>query len=684
MIPAFGVPWTATESITIALPDAVLDVDRRASRGAGRGASAARCGAVGGRRRGRRSPRVPAPAGLRPRVPAARHRDPAPQGRRPAAVQALADRPLDRERRRRLSAARSPSTAASARLGPDIGDRHAVEEVQPRQDERARRVPPRRRLRLHVPRARPPALGTRRVASTRRAGASTRRRPTPSAVSCATPRGCASASTRATGSPATRAGRRTGCASRRAACTARMLEQRVIPYFDGMARLRLAEIEPRDVKAFVRWMVEQDDPRNPGRRLAKSTVRQHVAVLRAMLGDATEEGLIRSNPAAGVRIAVPEGDGTGRPCPSDKRAMTIEELQRLMAEVPERWRLFFEFLAHTGLRIGEASEVRWGRDLVFGERPYVKLRWQFADGRVCEPKSRYGKRDIPLSPGLVRKLRAVEPPESDGELVFTSRRGTRLDRHNLMYKVLAPAARRAGVPWVTLHTLPPHVRVVALRAGRAGRRRQERQAGPGVARAPLAGVHAQGVRPPRRRGRRRRGIPRRALHIARRFALRRRPGCRCCVLADAARLRSAATREARARDAGASRASAEERTAASSTQAETALGSPRGDRGWRRCRRLRVLGGRGGRPCQRSLRPLRRWSLSLSRPARRLTWVGGRSRPAPAGILARSPIPTTHSPLKGRSGGRDRFKGSRSRGGTRAEGPATAGLTVGNSRTEDI
>ncbi len=92
-----------------------------------------------------------------------------------------------------------------------------------------------------------------------------------------------------------------------------MLEQRVIPYFDGMVRLRLAEIEPRDVKAFVRWMVEQDDPRNPGRRLAKSTVRQHVAVLRAMLGDATEEGLIRSNPAAGVRIAVPEGDGTGRP-----------------------------------------------------------------------------------------------------------------------------------------------------------------------------------------------------------------------------------------------------------------------------------------------------------------------------------------------------------------------------------
>jgi hypothetical protein len=85
----------------------------------------------------------------------------------------------------------------------------------------------------------------------------------------------------------------------------------VIPYFDGVRRLRLTEIQPRDVKAFVRWLVEQRDPRS-GRLLSKSTVRQHVAVLRALLGDAKEEGVIRDNPAAGVRVIVPEGDGTGR------------------------------------------------------------------------------------------------------------------------------------------------------------------------------------------------------------------------------------------------------------------------------------------------------------------------------------------------------------------------------------
>jgi hypothetical protein len=127
----------------------------------------------------------------------------------------------------------------------------------------------------------------------------------------------------------------------------RALEIRVVPYFDGVARLRLAEITPRDVKAFIRWMIEQEHPRKPGQLLRKSTVREHVAVLRALMGDAMEEGVIRSNPAAGVRVSVPEGDGTRRPRSADKRAMTVDELRAVLAELPPRWRLLFEFLTHT-------------------------------------------------------------------------------------------------------------------------------------------------------------------------------------------------------------------------------------------------------------------------------------------------------------------------------------------------
>ena len=82
----------------------------------------------------------------------------------------------------------------------------------------------------------------------------------------------------------------------------------------------------------------------------------------------------------------------------------------------------------------------------------MKLRWQFADGRVCEPKTRYGKRDIPLSPGLAQKLRDALPAGADGTLVFTTSFGTRLNRHNLYRDVLGPATRAVGLEWVTPHT----------------------------------------------------------------------------------------------------------------------------------------------------------------------------------------------------------------------------------------
>ena len=44
-------------------------------------------------------------------------------------------------------------------------------------------------------------------------------------------------------------------------------------------------------------------------------------------------------------------------------AMAIDEPRRVLAELPRR-RLPFEFMAPTGPRIGEVSELRWRRDVV--------------------------------------------------------------------------------------------------------------------------------------------------------------------------------------------------------------------------------------------------------------------------------------------------------------------------------
>ena len=300
VVPALQVRWTDGEHH-----------DRPAGRGArrhrrargrtGRDASAARSGAVGRRRGGRRAPGVSARSASTTSSAGGTHRDPAPQGGRPAAVPALADRPLDRERRRRMSA------CSIVRHRLTFGSSRSRSRGAPRC--RRRSPKPRRRRR------RPASTGAASATSTATASRGRQRwgtrrdvrrgAPAASARPTSTPT-AASSST----SPRVRFGEyarewieryqgRTSRGFRESTRrrTGRCSSTRVIPYFDGVRRLRLAEIQPRDVKAFVRWLVEQERPARPAGCSAKSTIRQHVAVLRALLGDAMEEGLIRSNPA---------------------------------------------------------------------------------------------------------------------------------------------------------------------------------------------------------------------------------------------------------------------------------------------------------------------------------------------------------------------------------------------------
>ena len=180
-----------------------------------------------------------------------------------------------------------------------------------------------------------------------------------------------------------------------------MLDDRLIPYFDVETGLLLSEIEPRDVKSLVAWLAEQPNPRAPARTLAPSTVGYHVAVLRALFADAVEEGVVRSNPTSGVRATVRRAEELGE---TPSKALTRSQLRRLLDEIPDDRRLFFEFLAHTGL----------------------------------------------LSPGLAARLRALEGPP--GTLAFTTPTGKQLNRSNLWRDVLRPAAVRADVPWVGFHT----------------------------------------------------------------------------------------------------------------------------------------------------------------------------------------------------------------------------------------
>jgi hypothetical protein len=103
----------------------------------------------------------------------------------------------------------------------------------------------------------------------------------------------------------------------------------------------------------------------------------------------------------------------------------------------------------------EAIPLRW-RDLELdGSRPVVKVRRAFVKGRMGPPKSKYGKRDIPIDGALVvelRRRRSDSERPGDDDLVFPATNGELLRQENLRRRVLDPTAEEAGVPWAGFHT----------------------------------------------------------------------------------------------------------------------------------------------------------------------------------------------------------------------------------------
>jgi integrase len=208
----------------------------------------------------------------------------------------------------------------------------------------------------------------------------------------------------------------------------RTIEREAVPFF---GRMPLAQVEPRDVRRYVAAV--------KGRGVAANTVRLAVAPVRALFATAVEDGILRVNPCAGIRLAGKVDGEDGR----QVRALTAEESARLVEKSAEDWRLFIRLLLETGLRISEAVALTWA-DVDFG-RKRVQVRRRLYRGKLAPPKSRYGCRDVPLSHDLARMLwahRGAVRAAQDADPVFASTTGGMLDPGNLTARVLKPAAKR--------------------------------------------------------------------------------------------------------------------------------------------------------------------------------------------------------------------------------------------------
>lgn len=197
--------------------------------------------------------------------------------------------------------------------------------------------------------------------------------------------------------------------------------------------------------------------------LDRPTLRSHAyGLVRTILGQAVRDELIGTNPCH-VR-----GAGNTKRVKKVKPA-TLPELETIVANMPERYRLMALLASWCALRFGELAELR--RDDVNTRVGILHIRRAVvrAGGEtiVKKPKPDAGIRDVAIPPHLlplVREhlLRHAEPGK--GGLMFPAKGGGHLAPSTL-YRVYYPAREAAGRPDLRWHDLRHTGAVLAASTG---------------------------------------------------------------------------------------------------------------------------------------------------------------------------------------------------------------------------
>ena len=210
----------------------------------------------------------------------------------------------------------------------------------------------------------------------------------------------------------------------------------------------LADITRADVQAWVSGM--QKAPR---------TVETIYGRFRSFLNWCISEGRLHANPASGVNL--PKGRKR------EHIYLTVAQLNSLAAAIGQRDEDLIWFLATTGLRFGEAAELR-SRDVdLRRHRVRVSRSVTAVHGRMVVGPPKNGEpRDVPLTAFMTERLRERTKGLGRDALVFPTQRGKWMRSNNFKERTYDPAVAAAGLPldlWV--HDLRHTAASLAVHSG---------------------------------------------------------------------------------------------------------------------------------------------------------------------------------------------------------------------------
>jgi integrase len=196
----------------------------------------------------------------------------------------------------------------------------------------------------------------------------------------------------------------------------------------------LRSIKPSIMQAWLRKLQQE---------LAPGYVRTVFTNVSSVFNAAVDDGLITTNPCRAGSVKLPKREQR------KIEPWTIEQVDAVLAALPDRYRPIGVVAAGCGLRQGEVFGLRL-RDADFLRRQlHVEQQVKVLGGRVLLAPPKGGKtRTVPLPDAvgteLADHLRGW-PAEGDG-LVFRSREGKPINRNHFNPYTWKPALKAAGMP----------------------------------------------------------------------------------------------------------------------------------------------------------------------------------------------------------------------------------------------
>jgi integrase len=229
-----------------------------------------------------------------------------------------------------------------------------------------------------------------------------------------------------------------------------LLDRRILP---ALGSKPLAGLTAADIRS---WHADQPSD--------MPTARAHAyALLRTILGSAVLDGLLPANPCH-IRGA----SGTTRRHRIEPAS--LPQLEMIIDNMPERYRLMILLASWCALRFGELTELRRGDVDLSHARLRVTRGVTWIDGKptIGAPKSAAGIRDVAIPPHLMPAVRQhLQDHVGWGRdaLLFSTGRGEQIGRGGAFQKHWERARKAAGRDDLRFHDLRHTGAVMAAQSG---------------------------------------------------------------------------------------------------------------------------------------------------------------------------------------------------------------------------